>query len=815
MEVLDRAAGQQYVDELASIVLDNGPAVDAQWQTNELATQLALRGQLKDALQLVEATLLLFPDPTNYLAWLHCRRGELHQAIDRTDLALLDLDAAKAALPYSVHPLIEMRVEGLRSDIYLTLGLFEPALQSSRAARAAADAVLAAQLPPELAALRDECLWDLRVDPETIRHVVLMGMEDFEGAFHTLDALLSDPALFPPETERSELSEDARRQRAADELDIRIMRGVTAVKLLIKERALGRPERAIEAAARARADLEPIYDLDLEAARAAGLHTLYVDDALLHLAHLEYLEGHAEAATPILRRRAWAIQAGFVPRKSSEVLGVALEAKIHMLQAERILAPDNIAAVKSPARTRAACKVTLEKYVGLLADCMNLLEQGWQLHPRTLEGVGFLGNPGVRFILEAQFELEFALDAAAAPRRVFDFAVRTLSIGTLADRIGGQQIVQQSPARAKEYLDSLPRDSGVFIVLPLPSHSFVLTADAEGVQACRVPSQYVLEALAEDLNREATTPPPTAGSSQAGRSSRLAAAGAELSAALFPPEIAERMSKWRRIVFVGTELLGQPPLECLTLAGDSIGSTRVTSYAPGLAQAAILAQRWPAIRPTLDVRLLAGPRRDDELGLDLTPDVARTLRELVEPAGLRLGSDARLDEVGLGTRDHVQVLAFLAHGHYVLDSFRPATVALAPWPGRPDGLMTCADVEALGPSAPPLILFLTCGSATGPQIEGDSGVADLGGAALLGGASCALVTTSDIALTAATALLEVFLCELRTGRPPDEALLEARRSLAQREGFDDPFYLHSVRLFGVAHLPLVSAPPDGNPGRGR
>ena len=52
--------------------------------------------------------------------------------------------------------------------------------------------------------------------------------------------------------------------------------------------------------------------------------------------------------------------------------------------------------------------------------------------------------------------------------------------------------------------------------------------------------------------------------------------------------------------------------------------------------------------------------------------------------------------------------------------------------------------------------------------------------------------------------LEQLLAAIPPGSP-DEALAQARRALAQRDGFDDPFFLHSVRLFGVAHLPVVSA----------
>jgi hypothetical protein len=804
--VLDRLGGIRYVEELADSVLEGRPADYAQHFAASLASELELRGRVEEALQVVDAALARFPDPTYYVAWLHCKRGTLHRAMSRTDLAILDLEAANTALAYAADPLVGIYVEILRAEICIDLGLLVQALRASREIRVAADAALVAQLPPDVAALRDRYRWKLRVDPEAIRYNVQMAMEDYEGALQSLDALLSDAAIFPPQSPRRRLGNDARLEITAQEPGFRIQRGVTAVKLLIKEQALGRPERAREAAAKARAELEPLYELDLGAAIAAGQHPPYLQDGLIYLALLEFLERRTEAAQRALARRAWGIQAGFLEVEDSfEVFTAALETKIHLLQLQAMRAPESVAVDGDTTSADAVRQRVLEKDAANLAAVMQAFAIGWRRFTRPLEGLGILGSAKMRFVIEAQIELEFARDPAAAPRRVFELTMRTLSVGSLAGRIGGPQIVEESPARAEDYLSALPPGSGVFIVLPLPTQSYVLTADAQGVQASHVASQYTLEELAKTLIREAGTPPSPTASAQSSRSSRLAAASAELSAALFPTEVAERVSRWKRIVFVGTELLGQLPMESLTLAGRSIGATHATSYAPGLALADVLAQRWPATRRELGVRLLAGPHRDDELGLNLGPDVAQRLLELAGSSACRLGSVARLDEAGLGELDQVQVLAFLAHGHYLPDSLRPAAVALAPWPGRPDGLMTCEDVEALAPRVPPLTLFLTCRSAAGPRIEGDAGISDLGGAALLGGAACALLATSDIALNAATALLEDFLGELEQGRAPDEALAEARRALAQRPGFDDPFFLHTVRLFGVAHLPLVSA----------
>jgi len=119
-------------------------------------------------------------------------------------------------------------------------------------------------------------------------------------------------------------------------------------------------------------------------------------------------------------------------------------------------------------------------------------------------------------------------------------------------------------------------------------------------------------------------------------------------------------------------------------------------------------------------------------------------------------------------------------------------------------MLTCAGLEALGPRLPRLVFFLTCGSAVGPYAPGDAGVADLGGAALLGGAGAALVSSSDVAQRAAEAALPVLLERLEAGDPPDEALRRARLAIAAVPGLDDPFHTRSLRLFGVGHLPLTT-----------
>jgi CHAT domain len=814
LEVLDRLTGMRFVEDLANVVLYERDQNNVHLFAYQIADDLRQSGRVQDSLEILDATVACFPDPTPYLAWLYRTRGSIHVTVNSYEEAMLDLDAATAAMPFARDPMIGSFVEGLRAKIYLDLGLYEPALRACSAARATSDALLAAKLSPSQSEGLEQNRRSLQSTPELLRSAILCGMSDYEGAVQTLDKLLSDRFLFPPEPERSRLKEDLQHDLTRHEFDLHVRRGNAGVMLVVKERALGRFERAAAAALKARADLEPLLDLD--EAEATQVDDAHYNSGLINLAFLEFVERRPEAAERAFAQLA--MKLGRVIEDTEDrtsVKLIAIAAKIHLLQLEEQRAAQSVATAGDTVAAVAGWRETLQSDASRLANAMQAEENQWLRVRRPREGLGFLGDPNVRTAIEARIELAFALDSASAPRYAFDLAVHSMSLGTLTQRVGGPRSVEESIVHAQDYLAALPPGSGVLILLPLTTQSYVLAADAEGVIASRIPGRFPLEHLAEALIRDASVPPAPQSDSPSGRSSRLAAACAELSSVLFPREIAERLSSWKRIVFVGTELLGQIPMESLMLSGKSIGETHATSYAPGLALAGMLSQRWPAPEQKLEVRLLAGPRRDDALGLDLAPDVVRTLQELGGAVALRLGPEARIDEVGLGGLNQVQVLVFLAHGHQLLNSIRPAVVALAPSPAHPEGLLTCADVEALAPRAPPLVLFLTCQSATGPRVSGDAGVSDLGGAALLGGAGCALVATSDIALNAATALLKDFLGELERGRAPDEALAQARRALARRDGFDDPFFLDSVRLFGVAHLPLVSPTSEPAPGHGR
>jgi tetratricopeptide (TPR) repeat protein len=813
MEVLDLLHGMRFVEELANAVLYERNLNDVHLFAYKIAEDLSQLNRVREALEVLDATLARFPGPTPNLAWLYRTRGSINVSVNSYEEAMLDLDAATAALPFARDPMVAGYVEGLRAKIYLDLGLYEPALRSCSAARAASDDLLAAKLSPSQSQWLEGNRRFLQATPELLRSAVQCGMSDYEGAVQTLEAMLSDRFLFPPEPERSRLKEESNVDIALHEFDLHVRRGNAGVMLVAKEQALGRFERAAAAASKARADLEPLLELDESVAFQVG--AAHYNSGLLNLAFLEFLERRSVAAERALAQLAMKVGRIEDHTDRTSVRRHAIAAKIHLLQLEEQRAAQSLKTTGDPVAAPAGWRETLQGDATRLATAMQLEEDQWLRVLRPREGLGFLGDPNHRTAIETRIELALALDPAAAALCAFDLAVHSMSLGTLTQRIGGPSIVEESYDHARDYLAALPPGSGALILLPLTTQSYVLAADAEGVVASRIAGRFALEHLAEALIRDTSVPPASKADTPNGRSSRLAATCADLSSALFPPEIAERLSSWKRIVFVGTELLGQVPMESLPLSGKSIGETHFTSYAPGLALSGILTLRWPLPAQELAIRLLAGPRRDDALGLDLAPAVVRSLQALRGDVELRLGPDARIDEAGLGDLGQVQVLAFLAHGHQVLNSIRPAVVALASSDARPDGLLTCVDVEALAPRAPPLVLFLTCQSATGPRVSGDAGVSDLGGAALLGGAGCALVATSDIALTAATALLEVFLEELESGRAPDEALAAAKRALAQKSGFDDPFYLHSVRLFGVAHLPLVSPSSESVPARSR
>ena len=302
--------------------------------------------------------------------------------------------------------------------------------------------------------------------------------------------------------------------------------------------------------------------------------------------------------------------------------------------------------------------------------------------------------------------------------------------------------------------------------------------------------------------------PPASPSQRKTRALRIKTKAEQLAVTLLPGEIAERVATWKRVEFVGADLLGRAVLDQILLGGTPLGASHAMAYLPGLALADVLASEWRADGEGASALVIAGPDRDDALALDLDPGFVKQVRALVGEGELRLGADAYLPEPGDAVLGRSDVLAFFAHGKYNAALPRPAMVALAPRDEKDDGMLTCPEVEALGPGLPRVVLFLTCDSAVGPTAPGDASVADLGGAALLGGAHAALVSSNDVSQDAAEIVFLTMLERMRAGDPADEALRRARLAVAAVPGLDDPFYTSSLWLFGLGHLPLVSPPED-------
>ena len=409
------------------------------------------------------------------------------------------------------------------------------------------------------------------------------------------------------------------------------------------------------------------------------------------------------------------------------------------------------------------------------------LEQDWLNVERPPEGIGFLHWDEQRLVLGTWIKLLVAVHGKErGAEHALEALARAQSIGTLTRRVAESASVREveSGQAWRRFRESLPPESGVLIFLPSMDSSHVVAIDAEKA------THVELGASRRELQKAArpvisfTTQPPGRMSEADGR--QAAMVFAEL---LLPEEIRAQLGSWKRVVFIGAELLGDPALEGLPLGGRSLGEQLATSYLPSLELGQLLSDRLrnTGFDPGEVVVLSAA---DMPGGPELEPAERDRLARWSTPAG---GTTPTLRSGGWHDLGHGLLVA-LAHGDYRASERRPAHLLM------PDGPVGAEQLEAA--SMPPLVCLLSCGAARGTIQKGDDGVAHLGGAAIVGGASAVILARNKIETAASLALFDRFLSELRAGAEPDEALRRARQELIRaRPEWAHPFYSASLWIF--------------------
>jgi CHAT domain len=443
-----------------------------------------------------------------------------------------------------------------------------------------------------------------------------------------------------------------------------------------------------------------------------------------------------------------------------------------------------------------------QQHVALLRADFDRMRGEWNQQPAREAGLGYLRYNRTRTILGELLSAEESLAGDVSG------AERALQVLHLADESGSlHRLLQAAQPTLEETQEKLlPPGTGALVYFPFLDRSLVFTVDAEqGVQLHVCASERSLA----DLGRQWTavlfdSPAELDSGGVTRRAQRLDELGARLSQGLLPQDVEQRVETWSTIYVVGSEYLNELPFEALPL-GDRgpLGLVKAVCYLPSLPIGVRLFER-AGLRETprtRDLCLIAGiERAKGEQAFEDLPLGDEELESLCAPFPrervLRLvGAKASLAEVRRADLSQFRIAHFFTHG--IQDDLRerPQGLALS---GK--DVLWCEDAQDL--RAPSLVLISACGAGRGPQREGDGPIAHLGGAFLLAGADCVVLSNADLEFEATLALCARFQRELAAECTPAEALRRARLQVAATKGTGDPFYWALVRAIGLAGRPL-------------
>jgi hypothetical protein len=283
---------------------------------------------------------------------------------------------------------------------------------------------------------------------------------------------------------------------------------------------------------------------------------------------------------------------------------------------------------------------------------------------------------------------------------------------------------------------------------------------------------------------------------------------------LFPPEVVERMGKWRSVTVSGLDILGPVPLAWLPLGdaphlGCLLAWDTLPSIPFGVAQARALAMPAPA--PQAELLLVGGVRPSDAVlqkggeleTLSLTDRTADALARQYTGFMPLTADQATVARVIEESSKHTVVQMLV---HAIEDPNRTPPMGLVLESDGQDSGVLWADAVSVGQftgSATRLAVLAACRSAQGPLRRGDAGSADLAGAWLAGGVPAVLVSHSDLTWCPMVELSEAFHAHLREEAcSPAEAL---RRALGGRELEDErelPFRYGLLEVVGLGQRPI-------------
>ncbi len=458
----------------------------------------------------------------------------------------------------------------------------------------------------------------------------------------------------------------------------------------------------------------------------------------------------------------------------------------------------------------------LEALRGQLERALDANHEEWRSMERRPGGVGVWHFGSRRAPYSEWVRVCLALDnSQAGLERALEPLLEAQSAGSLARALATSVTV----AQVREELCREGR--GVLWIVPGINRSHVFTLDSGGIEHHEAPTRDALARLTGELAQSGANARASGARAQSTaqlRDGELRRAGVALAHALFSESQRTRVLGWSECIAAGADLAGDLPLALAVLDdGAPLGLRVPLVEAPSLPIEVALARRarGRTLNGELELVVLADPVVSAD-ARERYPKARELDLSRAERARLQAGFSA--ERVRWFEREQASLEAFadahvptaralvvLAHGVFDTerrgDGERPSALVLSACASSADGVVWCADVERL--RAPPLVELLACGAARGPLRLGDDAAGHLVGAFLLAGADCVLAARVDVERDVATRFAEHFHTSLREHGRPSQALLAARRALAEDPSESDPLAWASLGLHGFGGFELL------------
>lgn len=342
-------------------------------------------------------------------------------------------------------------------------------------------------------------------------------------------------------------------------------------------------------------------------------------------------------------------------------------------------------------------------------------------------------------------------------------------------------------------------DTGCVVYVISSGESVALSFDRKSAQLHTLPAATYIDARTNALRAALLA----GDAPSAAQREVLAQTPGELSDALFPAALRERLRAWKGVRIVGLDQLGVPLQALTVLDGRPLGVTHAVAFLPSLASAWKLHERRAGLARRPGIALLAAPQAGEAALAQFGSARAEIDRELLAPlleaAGARqlepwLESRATLGALS-GAKAQADVVHILAHG--VIDGSRElrTLVVLTPDERAPDGLLSIERARAM--NAPDVVLLSVCWGAAGVARPGDFGATDLGGAFLIAGASSVVLCDLELRLGDAVRFGAVVHARLAAGDSLARAVQAANVEFCAKHPGRAPWTLPYVAGLGL------------------